>query len=53
MLEYAGVPVVMGNAVPELKRLGWPVTSDNDSGGVAAAIDRYALAGPGGGPAGA
>ena len=53
MLEYAGVPVVMGNAVPELKQLGWPVTSDNDSGGVAAAIDRYALAGPGGGPAGA
>ena len=44
MLEYAGVPVVMGNAVPELKQLGWPMTSDNDSGGVAAAIHRYALA---------
>jgi Cof subfamily protein (haloacid dehalogenase superfamily) len=43
MLEYAGVPVVMGNAVPELKQMGWPVTFDNDSGGVAAAIDRYAL----------
>ncbi len=41
MLEFAGVPVVMGNAVAELKALGWPVTLDNDSGGVAAAIDRY------------
>ena len=48
MLEYAGVPVVMGNAVPELKQLGWPVTSDNDSRGVAAAIHRYALADRGG-----
>jgi hypothetical protein len=41
MLEYAGVPVVMGNAVEELKGLGWPVTLDNDHGGVAAAIDRF------------
>ena len=43
MLEFAGVAVVMGNAVPELKTLGWPVTLDNDAAGVAAAIDRYAL----------
>ena len=41
MLEYAGVPVVMGNAVAELKQLGWPVTLDNDYGGVAAAIERF------------
>jgi hypothetical protein len=41
MLEYAGVPVVMGNAVEELKGLGWPVTLDNDHGGVAAAIERF------------
>ncbi len=41
MLEYAGVPVVMGNAVEELKGLGWPVTLDHDDGGVAAAIDRF------------
>jgi Cof subfamily protein (haloacid dehalogenase superfamily) len=41
MLEYAGIPVVMGNAVEELKGLGWPVTLDNDDGGVAAAIDRF------------
>jgi hydroxymethylpyrimidine pyrophosphatase-like HAD family hydrolase len=43
MLEYAGVPVVMGNAVAELKSAGWPVTLDNDAGGVAAAIENYAL----------
>jgi 5-amino-6-(5-phospho-D-ribitylamino)uracil phosphatase len=45
MLEFAGTAVVMGNAVPELKALGWPVTLDNDAAGVAAAIDRYALSG--------
>jgi len=45
MLEFAGVPVVMGNAVEGLKRLGWPVTLDNDRGGVAAAIERFALRG--------
>ena len=36
MLEFAGLPVVMGNAVEPLKQLGWPVTLDNDHGGVAA-----------------
>ena len=41
----AGVPVVMGNAVDDLKRLGWPVTLDNNAGGVAAAIEQFALAG--------
>ncbi len=45
MLEFAGLPVVMGNAVEPLKRLGWPVTLDNDHGGVAAAIDRFVLPG--------
>ncbi len=43
MLEFAGVAVVMGNSVPELKMLGWPVTLTNDQGGVAAAIETYAL----------
>ena len=43
MLEAAGVPVVMGNAVEALKQLGWPVTLTNDEGGVADAIRRYAL----------
>ncbi len=44
MLDFAGLPVVMGNAVEPLKRLGWPVTLDNDHGGVAAAIERFVLA---------
>jgi Cof subfamily protein (haloacid dehalogenase superfamily) len=43
MLDFAGVPVVMGNSIPELKTLGWPVTLNNDQGGVADAIHRYAL----------
>lgn len=44
MLEFAGVPVVMGNSVPELKELGWHVTLTHDQGGVAAAIHKFALA---------
>lgn len=43
MLEYAGVPIVMGNSVPELKLLGWHETLTNDQGGVAVAIETYAL----------
>jgi Cof subfamily protein (haloacid dehalogenase superfamily) len=43
MLEYAGLPVVMGNSVPELKLLGWHETLTNDQGGVAAAISAFAL----------
>jgi hydroxymethylpyrimidine pyrophosphatase-like HAD family hydrolase len=42
MLEYAGLPIVMGNSVPELKSLGWRETLTNDEGGVAAAIEAYA-----------
>lgn len=42
MLEYAGLPVVMANSVPELKSLGWRETLTNDEGGVAAAIEAYA-----------
>jgi hypothetical protein len=45
MLEYAGVPVVMGNCVPELQSLGWPITLSNDQHGVAHAIRKYALNG--------
>lgn len=45
MLEFAGTPVVMGNAVPELKSLGWRVTLSNDDCGVAAAVRSYALDG--------
>jgi Cof subfamily protein (haloacid dehalogenase superfamily) len=45
MLSFAGVPVVMGNCVSELKRRGWHVTASNDEDGVAAAIEHFALAG--------
>jgi hypothetical protein len=45
MLQYAGLPVVMGNSVPELKSLGWRETLSNDQGGVAAAIELYAFGG--------
>jgi len=43
MLEYAGVPVVMGNASVELKGLGWLETGSNDDAGVAQAIEKLAL----------
>jgi hydroxymethylpyrimidine pyrophosphatase-like HAD family hydrolase len=43
MLEFAGLPVVMGNAIPELKALGWPVTLTNVQNGVAEAIRVYAF----------
>jgi Cof subfamily protein (haloacid dehalogenase superfamily) len=43
MLEAAGLPVVMGNAVPELLARGWEVTSTADDAGVADAIERYVL----------
>ncbi len=46
MLEYAGLPVVMGNSVRELKTLGWRETLTNDQDGVAAAILAYALEQP-------
>ena len=39
MLEFAGHPVVMGNAVEELRTRGWRVTGSNDDAGVARAID--------------
>jgi Cof subfamily protein (haloacid dehalogenase superfamily) len=43
MLSFAGVPVVMGNSVRELKARGWAITRSNDEDGVAAAIEQYAL----------
>ena len=44
MLEFAGAPVVMGNAVEPLKARGWPLTATHDACGLADAIER-ALAG--------
>lgn len=46
MLEFAGVPVVMGNAVEALKVLGWHVTSGYDDDGLAKAIRSFALGDP-------
>lgn len=43
MLEFAGLPIVMGNSVKELKLRGWTVTLSNDEDGVAYAIRKYAL----------
>jgi len=45
MLGFAGVAVVMGNSVAELRNDGWHVTGTNDEGGVAQAIERFALGG--------
>jgi hydroxymethylpyrimidine pyrophosphatase-like HAD family hydrolase len=39
MLEFAGHPVIMGNACAELRGRQWTVTLGNDAGGVAAAVD--------------
>ncbi len=39
MLEYAGSPIVMGNAVDPLKSFGWPVTATHDKCGLADAIE--------------
>jgi Cof subfamily protein (haloacid dehalogenase superfamily) len=38
MLEFAGHPVIMGNACEELRGRGWSVTLGNDKCGVAAAL---------------
>jgi Cof subfamily protein (haloacid dehalogenase superfamily) len=43
MLEYAGTPVLMANAHPDLKTRGWHVTGDQDEAGLAQAIRRFAL----------
>jgi len=43
MLTFAGIPVVMGNSVPELKTFGWHETATNDDNGVAHAIEQFAL----------
>jgi Cof subfamily protein (haloacid dehalogenase superfamily) len=44
MLEFAGHPVVMGNAVEGLRSRGWHVTGHQDEAGVAQAIERFVLA---------
>jgi Cof subfamily protein (haloacid dehalogenase superfamily) len=39
MLEFAGHPVIMGNACEELRARGWKITRGNDACGVAAAVE--------------
>lgn len=39
MLEFAGHPVIMGNACEELRSRGWTVTLSNDACGIAAAVE--------------
>ena len=43
MLEYAGTPVVMANAVEGLKQRGWHITGHQNEAGLAEAIRRFAL----------
>ena len=45
MLEFAGTPVVMGNAVEPLKTRGFHQTGGQDEAGVAQAIHRLVLKG--------
>ncbi len=45
MLDFAGLPVLMGNSSEELKRSGWAVTGGNNEDGVAVAIEKYLLSG--------
>jgi hydroxymethylpyrimidine pyrophosphatase-like HAD family hydrolase len=41
MLEFAGLPVLMGNASEDLRRNGWQVTASNQNSGVALAIEEH------------
>jgi Cof subfamily protein (haloacid dehalogenase superfamily) len=45
MLEFAGLPVVMGNASEELRQSGWKVTASNAESGVAQALEELFGAG--------
>jgi hydroxymethylpyrimidine pyrophosphatase-like HAD family hydrolase len=46
MLERAGLGLVMGNADPEMLKLGLPVLPTNDEDGVAVAIEEHVLHSP-------
>jgi Cof subfamily protein (haloacid dehalogenase superfamily) len=43
MLEFAGRPVVMGNATADMKSRGFPTVPTHDEDGLAVAIRRFAL----------
>jgi Cof subfamily protein (haloacid dehalogenase superfamily) len=40
MLVFAGIPVIMGNASPELRNRDWMVTETHDEAGVARAVEQ-------------
>ncbi|MBV8425567.1 MAG: HAD family phosphatase [Candidatus Eremiobacteraeota bacterium] len=46
MLQWAGIGVAMGNALPEVKQAVPVVTAGHDQDGVALAIERFALDSP-------
>lgn len=43
MLDFAGCPVLMGNAASALRARPWALTASHDDAGVAEAIDRFLL----------
>ena len=43
MLEFAGLPVVMGNAVRPLKERGWFITGSHEQSGLADALNQFVL----------
>lgn len=43
MIAQAGKGLIMGNADPDLHRMGWPVLPTNDADGLAEAIETYVL----------
>ena len=45
MLEYAGFPIAMGNASPELKKIARAVAPPCEEDGAALAIFQYILPG--------
>lgn len=46
MLKYAGLAVAMGNGGERVKQVSDYVTTTNDDGGVALALDRFILKRP-------
>ena len=43
MIEYAGIGVAMGNAVPQVKSAADYITADNDHDGVGLAVEKFIL----------
>ncbi|CQR23597.1 sugar phosphatase [Yersinia enterocolitica] len=43
MVNYAGLGVAMGNAIPELKEITQFITATNSEDGVAVAIEEFVI----------